>query len=100
MATYGQNIKNARKRHSLTQKRLANQLGITQGLLSLYESDKQDPSQEVKEILQKAIGVKPQYTNLKYDDQQQKVISEFVKLIEAIDPNKGVPKIEVKVIYE
>tara|TARA_B100000029_G_scaffold45384_2_gene41880 strand:+ start:4935 stop:5237 length:303 start_codon:yes stop_codon:yes gene_type:complete len=100
MATYGQNIKNARKQHSLTQKRLASQLGITQGLLSLYEGDKQDPPQEVKEVLQKAIGVKPQYTNLKYDDQQQKVISEFVKLIEAIDPNKGVPKIEVKVIYE
>lgn len=98
--TYGQEIKNARKKFTtLTQNDLAFRLGITQGLLSLYESDKQEPPQETKEILQRMLGVAPHYTSKKFNDQQQKVIAEFAKLIEAINSEKDIPKIEVKVIY-
>lgn len=98
--SYGQEIKNARKNKGLSQKQLAKTLEITQGLLSFYESDKQEPPMAIKNTLQNILGVKPQHTSKKHTDQQQKIIFEFVKLIEAIDPDKGIPKIEVTVIYE
>lgn len=57
MSTIGYNLRKLRKKYGMTQKGLAARARITQGTLSLYESDQIRPKIQVLSRLADAFGV-------------------------------------------
>ena len=55
----GQNIKKLRKKHNLTQKKLASLAGITQAAIAEYETFKWGPSLETLLLIADALGESP-----------------------------------------
>ena len=54
---YGQKLKRLRIRNAMSQKELAEKLGITQATVSNWETGKVTPSKQQKEILKQILGV-------------------------------------------
>lgn len=61
MATLGQRIKQLRKEKNLTQEELGEILGVTKYAVSLYESNKSTPNDEIKKKLADFFEVSVDY---------------------------------------
>lgn len=61
MASLGQRIKEGRKKLNLTQEELGKICGVTKFTISLYESDKSTPSDEIKKIMTEKFEVSMDY---------------------------------------
>lgn len=61
MATLGERIKEERLFHKMTQTDLGNICGVTKYTISLYESNKSTPSDDIKKIMADYFGVSIDY---------------------------------------
>ena len=61
MSSFAQRLHTARRDKSMTQKQLADSLGIQQGQVSLYETGKDEPSDVAKERIAELLGVSLDY---------------------------------------
>lgn len=90
MATLGERIKEERLARKMTQTELGNVCGVTKYTISLYESGKSTPSDDIKNILANFFGISVDYllgrTNIKHmyqnEVQQEKLTAKDKKDIE------------------
>lgn len=95
--TTGEKIKKARKAAGLTQKQLADSLGVSESFVSQYESGKREPKYQTLVKLAAALGL-PNPAHLMFDplppenekspapDEGEAKQSELNRLFEAADP--------------
>ena len=61
MVDFGNNLKNLRLKHKMTQKELADKLGVTKSVVSYYELQERSPSPEVLIKLSRIFHVTTDY---------------------------------------
>lgn len=86
----GEKIKDARKRKKLTQRELAERLGLATGTIQQYELNKREPKQEQVKRIAEALDIP--WQSLYFEDDEQ--YDEFVRLdygtkIRRLRENKG-----------
>ena len=69
MSSFAQRLYTARKNKKMTQKQLADQLGVQQGQISLYETDKDEPPVVVKERIAELLDVSLDFLNGRTPDE-------------------------------
>ena len=69
MSSFAQRLYTARKNKKMTQKQLADQLGVQQGQISLYEPDKDEPPVVVKERIAELLDVSLDFLNGRTPDE-------------------------------
>lgn len=101
MATLGERIKEERLSHKMTQTDLGNICGVTKYTISLYESNKSTPNDEIKKIMSDYFGISLDYL-LGYTDIRNYTDTVFDspgKLIENNDvKSKNLTKKDIEVI--
>lgn len=70
MESIGSRIKEVREQKGLTQKQVAEEVGITEATLSRYENDLREPKAEIVSKLAKALGVSSDFLLGKTNVQQ------------------------------
>lgn len=70
MESIGSRIKEVRERKGLTQKQVAEEVGITEATLSRYENDLREPKAEIVSKLAKTLGVSSDFLLCKTNVQQ------------------------------
>ena len=87
--TIGENIKNIRKKANLSQKALAEKLGVSQQMIAQYEKGKRQPKIETIDKIATALGVRivDITRDFKFSDYQK--TSEFQRLERSVDATKG-----------
>lgn len=88
--TIGENIKNIRKKANLSQKALAEKLGVSQQMIAQYEKGKRQPKIETIDKIATALGVRivDITRDFKFSDYQK--TSEFQRLERSVDATKGI----------
>lgn len=88
--TIGENIKNIRKKANLSQKALAEKLGVSQQMIAQYEKGKRHPKIETIDKIATALGVRivDITRDFKFSDYQK--TSEFQRLERSVDATKGI----------
>ena len=61
MVDFGNNLKNLRLKHKMTQKELADKIGVTKSVVSYYELQERSPSPEVLIKLSRIFHVTTDY---------------------------------------
>ena len=69
MSSFAQRLYTARKNKKMTQKQLADQLGVQQGQISLYETDPDEPPVVVKERIAELLDVSLDFLNGRTPDE-------------------------------
>ena len=69
MSSFAPRLYTARKNKKMTQKQLADQLGVQQGQISLYETDKDEPPVVVKERIAELLDVSLDFLNGRTPDE-------------------------------
>lgn len=61
MDTFGQRLVASREKHNLSQKELAERLGITPTRLNYWEKDKREPAIEMIKLIAQVLGIDANY---------------------------------------
>lgn len=95
MVDFGSNLKELRLKHKMTQKELADKIGVTKSVISYYELQERSPSPEILIKLSRIFHVTTDYllgiehkhtidvSNL--SSEQLTVIEQLIKLFESDD---------------
>lgn len=91
METIGQRIKTLRQKNNLTQEEFGQLFGIVKSTVSLYESGKSTPNDEIKKAICKYFGVTMDYLLGLSNDSNISVGTELKAMIESISLELGQP---------